>query len=75
MKLSGRAHKYLIKRGINLKETFVSAADLMNGKYGKLVAEAGGHPMAAGAFIHEEHVDEFLKLSSDNFEKTLKSKK
>ncbi len=63
-KLSGRAHKDLVKRGINLKETFVSVAEGMNEKYGVLVAEAGGHPMAAGAFIHKDYVDEFLKRSS-----------
>ncbi|MGY5871357.1 MAG: DHH family phosphoesterase [Candidatus Thorarchaeota archaeon] len=73
VKLSGRAHKYLIKRGLSLKETFVSVADQMNEKYGKLVAEAGGHPMAAGAFINKDHVDEFLELSSELFEKALKS--
>ncbi len=75
VKLSGRAHKYLLKRGISLKETFVSIADLMNEKYETLVAEAGGHPMAAGAFINKDHVDEFLELTSDHLEKTLKSGK
>ena len=75
VKLSGRAHKYLTKRGINLKETFVSIADSMNEKYETLVAEAGGHPMAAGAFIHKDHVDEFLKLSSEHLKKTLETKK
>ena len=75
VKLSGRAHKYLIKRGISLKETFVSVAGSMNEKYETLVAEAGGHPMAAGAFIHKDRVDEFLQLSSDHFEKTLKLEK
>ncbi|TFG34273.1 DHH family phosphoesterase [Candidatus Thorarchaeota archaeon] len=64
VKLSGRAHKYLVKRGINLKETFVSVAERMNETYGTLVAEAGGHPMAAGAFIHKNHVEEFLDQSS-----------
>ena len=64
VKISGRAHKHLVKRGINLKETFVSVSDEMNEKYESLVAEAGGHPMAAGAFIQKDHVDEFLKLSS-----------
>lgn len=75
VKLSGRAHKYLVKRGISLKETFVSVADFMNEKHEKLVAEAGGHPMAAGAFIHKDYVDEFLKLTSNHLEKTLKSEK
>ncbi|TFG34354.1 DHH family phosphoesterase [Candidatus Thorarchaeota archaeon] len=64
VKLSGRAHKHLVKRGVNLKETFVSVAERMNESYGILVAEAGGHPMAAGAFIHKDHVEEFLHHSS-----------
>ncbi|TFH06878.1 MAG: DHH family phosphoesterase [Candidatus Thorarchaeota archaeon] len=72
VKLSGRAPKHLVKRGISLKETFVSVAYAMNEKYEKLVAEAGGHPMAAGAFIQKDYVEEFLKLSSDHLEKTLK---
>jgi len=71
VKLSGRAHRSLIKRGLNLKETFVSVAENMNKKYGILVAEAGGHPMAAGAFIHKDHVNEFLKLSSQHMAKVL----
>jgi RecJ-like exonuclease len=75
VKLSGRAHKYLVKRGLSLKETFVAVAEQMNEKYGKLVAEAGGHPMAAGAFIQEDHVDEFLKLSSEHLAKTLNAEK
>lgn len=75
VKLSGRAHKYLIKRGLSLKETFVSVADFMNEEYDTLVAEAGGHPMAAGAFIHKDHVKEFLRRSSESFEKTLNSEK
>ncbi len=74
VKLSGRAHKYLIERGINLKETFVSIGDLMNEKYETLVVEAGGHPMAAGAFIHKDHVEEFLKLSSEYLKETLETK-
>jgi single-stranded-DNA-specific exonuclease len=65
IKLSGRAHKDLIKRGINLKETFASVAESMNQEQGKLVAEAGGHPMAAGAFVHKDYVKEFLKRSSE----------
>ena len=75
VKLSGRAHKHLVKRGLSLKETFVAVAEEMNEKYGKLVAEAGGHPMAAGAFIQEDYVDEFLNLTADHFSKTLKAEK
>lgn len=66
VKISGRAHKQLVKRGINLKATFVAVAEMMNKRYGKLVAEAGGHPMAAGAFIHRDHVEEFLRKSSQH---------
>ena len=65
VKLSGRAHKRLVKRGINLKETFVEVADTLNEKNETLIAEAGGHPMAAGAFIQENHLDEFLELASN----------
>jgi len=72
VKLSGRAHKYLVKRGINLKDTFVSVAATLNDKYGTLIAEAGGHPMAAGAFIHKDHVEEFLKQSSQHMADILK---
>jgi hypothetical protein len=64
-----------VKRGLSLKETFVAVAEEMNEKYGKLVAEAGGHPMAAGAFIQKDHVDEFLKLSSDHLTKTINTEK
>lgn len=72
-KLSGRAYKDLIKRGINLKETFVSVADFMNETHGMLVAEAGGHPMAAGAFVQKDHLDEFLRRSSNEMWEVLKS--
>jgi single-stranded-DNA-specific exonuclease len=71
IKLSGRAHRDLIKRGINLKDVFVSVAEYMNQEHGTLVAEAGGHPMAAGAFLHRDYVDEFLKLSSQQITKIL----
>ena len=75
VKLSGRAHKHLIKKGVSLKETFVSVAEFMNEKYDTLVAEGGGHPMAAGAFIHKDHVDEFLRLSSEYLDKAIKQEK
>ncbi|RLI62068.1 MAG: hypothetical protein DRO93_02380 [Candidatus Thorarchaeota archaeon] len=67
VKISGRAHKSLIKRGINLKEVFVEVARTLNKKYDALVVEAGGHPMAAGAFVHTQHLDEFLKMVSRAF--------
>jgi RecJ-like exonuclease len=70
-KLSGRAHKSLIDRGVNLKEVFVEVADLLNERYGRLIAEAGGHPMAAGAFIQKPQLDEFLDLTSTRLAKCL----
>jgi len=71
VKLSGRAHKRLVERGVNLKEVFVEVADILNGKYKTLIAEAGGHPMAAGAFIQKSNLDEFLKLTSSSLAKQL----
>jgi RecJ-like exonuclease len=70
-KLSGRAHKRLIERGVNLKEVFVEVADILNEKNETLIAEAGGHPMAAGAFIQKSHLDEFLDLASSKLAKRL----
>ena len=70
-KLSGRVHKRLIERGVNLKEVFVKVADILNEKNGTLIAEAGGHPMAAGAFIQKSHLDEFLDLTSSALVKHL----
>jgi single-stranded-DNA-specific exonuclease len=71
VKLSGRAHKQLVERGVNLKEVFVEVADILNEKYKTLIAEAGGHPMAAGAFIQKSHLDEFLTLTSSSLAKQL----
>ncbi len=70
-KLSGRAHKRLIERGVNLKEVFVEVSDVLNEKNDSLIAEAGGHPMAAGAFIQKSHLDEFLELASSKLAKRL----
>ncbi|OLS28972.1 MAG: hypothetical protein ThorAB25_17600 [Candidatus Thorarchaeota archaeon AB_25] len=70
-KLSGRAHKRLVERGVNLKEVFVEVADILNEKNETLIAEAGGHPMAAGAFIQKSHLDEFLDLASSKLAKRL----
>jgi RecJ-like exonuclease len=71
VKLSGRAHKSLIERGVNLKEVFVEVADELNSRYDRLIAEAGGHPMAAGAFIQKKQLEEFLSLASSKFAKCL----
>ena len=64
VKLSGRARQQVVKRGVNLKEVFSEVAEEMNEKYDSLVAEAGGHPMAAGAFIHNDHLEEFVERTS-----------
>jgi len=71
VKLSGRAHKSLIERGVNLKEVFVEVAEQLNISYETLVAEAGGHPMAAGAFIQKPQLDEFLEITSSKLVKYL----
>ncbi|MFW9792918.1 MAG: DHHA1 domain-containing protein [Candidatus Thorarchaeota archaeon] len=71
VKLSGRAHKLLVERGVNLKEVFVEVAEQLNIGYDMLVAEAGGHPMAAGAFIQKPQLNEFLELASSKLAKVL----
>jgi single-stranded DNA-specific DHH superfamily exonuclease len=38
-----------------------------------MVAEGGGHPMAAGAFVLPEYLEEFLDLVSSLILKMLKS--
>ena len=67
IKISGRAHKSLVDLGVNLKETFVAASATLNDDDDELMAEAGGHPMAAGAFVQEERLDEFLDIVSERF--------
>ncbi|MDF1539731.1 MAG: DHHA1 domain-containing protein, partial [Candidatus Thorarchaeota archaeon] len=61
VKLSGRARKNVVNKGINLKEVFSEIAEKLNEKYGTLIAEAGGHPMAAGAFIQNDKLEEFVE--------------
>lgn len=70
-KLSGRTRRRLVKRGVNLKETFVRCGQTLNKKYDTLVVEAGGHPMAAGAFIQPERLDEYLDLVSKDLSRSL----
>ena len=75
LKISGRCRRHLVDRGVNLKESFVKVGEHLNQQHDMLVVEAGGHPMAAGAFVHTEVLDEFLSgVSKDlakivNFEK------
>lgn len=67
VKISGRAHKYLVDRGLNLKEVFVEVADILNEKAERPQVEAGGHPMAAGAFVRRDRLDTFLDMISERF--------
>ncbi len=64
VKISGRARRNLVKRGVNLKNAFTDAGGNLNDKYQRQVVEAGGHPMAAGAFVHTDFLEEFLELVS-----------
>lgn len=73
VKISGRAHKSLVERGINLKDVFVKASATLNEEDDDLMAEAGGHPMAAGAFVQEERLNEFLEVVSQEFVDILSS--
>jgi single-stranded-DNA-specific exonuclease len=72
-KLSGRANRRLVKRGINLKDVFVEVAEGLNERNNTLIAEAGGHPMAAGAFIQKAYLDEYLTLVSEMLAKKIKT--
>ncbi len=72
VKISGRARKPLISRGLNLKEAFTAVADLLNNSHDELIVEAGGHPMAAGAFVHREFLDQFLSMVSTEITQQLK---
>ncbi len=66
VKISGRARNNIVKRGVNLKEIFTSIAETMNEMHGKLTVEAGGHPMAAGAFVDQEYLEEFVGKVSES---------
>ncbi len=72
IKISGRCHKSLVDRGVNLRNAFVEVSSTLNEKYQRHIAEAGGHPMAAGAFVNEEFLDEFLSLTSNMLEQMMK---
>jgi single-stranded DNA-specific DHH superfamily exonuclease len=73
LKVSGRAANDLVKRGVNLREVFVTASKSLNDTHGKMVAEGGGHPMAAGAFVHSDYLDEFLDIVSNLIAHVLQS--
>ncbi len=71
VKISGRARKILVDRGVNLRDAFVSVGESMNEAHKSQVVEAGGHPMAAGAFVHTDHLEQFLNLVSTQLAKTI----
>ncbi len=71
IKISGRCHKSLVDKGVNLRDIFVEVSEMLNRKYGGLIAEAGGHPMAAGAFVKEKQLDEFLNETSSQLDSIL----
>ncbi|UCE11140.1 MAG: DHH family phosphoesterase [Candidatus Thorarchaeota archaeon] len=68
IKISGRAHKSIVDLGVNLRDVFVDVSDKLNSGNSELVAEAGGHPMAAGAFVHEDFLLEFLERISERID-------
>jgi single-stranded-DNA-specific exonuclease len=72
VKISGRARKSLVKQGVNLKEAFSSVAEVLNNNSDELIAEAGGHPMAAGAFVRGEFLEQFLNSVSTAIEKQIR---
>lgn len=75
VKISGRARNHVVEKGVNLKKVFTSVANAMNEENHKLVVEAGGHPMAAGAFVDPEYLDEFIGRVSKQLATVLNSKK
>lgn len=72
VKISGRARDHIVKRGINLKNIFTGVAESLNQEHGRLLVEAGGHPMAAGAFVDQEFLDEFISRVSASIALILK---
>ncbi|MFW9943986.1 MAG: hypothetical protein ACFFB7_03225, partial [Candidatus Sifarchaeia archaeon] len=75
VKISGRARSSLVERGINLRDAFVSVGEAMNEEQKEQVVEAGGHPMAAGAFVHTNYLDEFLERVSVSLAQSLGQEK
>lgn len=54
VRISGRATRYLVSKGIDLGKSMAGCAEMVNG-YG------GGHDIAAGANVPRDGVNEFLK--------------
>ncbi|MGM0470548.1 MAG: DHH family phosphoesterase, partial [Promethearchaeati archaeon] len=55
-KISARAHKSIVEKGVNLSDAIRKALELTN-----LIALGGGHPPAAGTKIPTDKIDVFLE--------------
>jgi len=62
-KISGRAHKSIVEKGVNLSEAIRKAL-----KRTELIALGGGHPPAAGTKVPTNKIEEFL----DNINEVIK---
>ena len=71
VKISGRAQKFIVEKGVNLKETFTKIAEQLNQEHDELIVEAGGHPMAAGAFVLGDYLESFIDRVSSELGKIL----
>jgi single-stranded DNA-specific DHH superfamily exonuclease len=66
-KISGRAHKDIVEKGVNLSEAIREALELSN-----LEALGGGHPPAAGTKVPINKIDVFLENCDSVIEKQLR---
>ena len=66
-KISGRAHKDIVEKGVNLSEAIREALELSN-----LEALGGGHPPAAGTKVPINKIDVFLENCDRVIEKQLR---
>ena len=62
-KISGRAHEFIVNKGVNLSEAIRKASELSN-----IDSLGGGHPPAAGTKVPIEKIDIFL----ENINKVIK---
>jgi len=65
-KISGRAHKSIVEKGVNLSEAIREALELSN-----LEALGGGHPPAAGTKVPINKIEAFLENCDKVIEKQL----
>ncbi|GAH07531.1 unnamed protein product [marine sediment metagenome] len=68
-KVSGRAHKKIVSKGVNLSQAIREACELS-----QLDVLGGGHPPAAGTKIPVDKVDVFLENCNITIRNQLKSK-